>query len=1069
MLSFPIAERELRIAARSPRTFRSRSLSAGLVFGIFLLLYWCVGSRGSLASGKIFAVLSLLSFIYALFAGIVLTSDCVSSEKREGTLGLLFLTALKPWDIVAGNILGTGLKAFYGLLAVLPVLGISMTVGGVSYAEFGRVCLALITTIAFSLSFSFFVSCLSRKHLVATSRAAFGLFFFAVVVPAFCAGMRRLSAIYATGWVRIADLFSPSTLFDLSRPSFVVFNDFWWSCLAVNVTSALLLFFSCLLLPRTWKDRTGAGHLGKSPGLFFWRGFSLARLGRIQALNRNPFFWLASRKSHESVSFLLLAVGAGLLASFASEKFLARFLGGRFQELIGLTAAWTWAAVALHAVLLFKFAALSSCRLAEDRKLGSFELFLVTPLSVPQIIRGQWLALSRQLGGPVLAVTFLNALILWSFLIMAGMQEGIPGGAWVVFQTVVVKFQNDGVGLWPVLCMVTIIIGSALVIALDWMALAWVGMWIGLRTRRPAMAPWITLAIVILPPLPIYAFILILADWMGFSQVDFIWAWFCILAGFLLEVANAFLLIVFFWRKVAREFRSVAADQFGKKEIRPFDVAIRWTRRAALTGSVAAALILLFYGEEKWRGLRAWRQVEKAYALLGEKVLTRPIPPALVPDRENFGAGAIFKPLFDYRRDAFGNVIWGDPKAWRSLVSITVTGDRWSASTNQPRATWALQQSTDLTAWQKFYQTNANFTSVSLTGAPPVAVLSALTLFDPELPEIEKLAPRPYSHFPIHYEEGWGAIGWHQRVLENIAEILQLRASAELQIGDQRAALADVHLILRLAAALMSQTGYYPARARFEIIRDALQPVWEGLARHQWDASQLIDLQTCLEIDLLSEYPRIVRDEVVSAADFWNGYTELRKGFFPGWASRGALFAAKIYPDGWKWLNQAGLLMLSENDLLPIVDSAAHRVFPAKASRLSQATRNCGVTMDPIFHMVLPRVVQCFTDLPPDLAHAQVSLDQAVIACAVEQWWQKHGAFPAQLSLLIPDCIKTIPQDCITGELFKYSLQPSGQFLLYSVGWNQRDDGGNPVLTQQPFPQQDIRSGDWLWRYPPEQ
>jgi hypothetical protein len=35
------------------------------------------------------------------------------------------------------------------------------------------------------------------------------------------------------------------------------------------------------------------------------------------------------------------------------------------------------------------------------------------------------------------------------------------------------------------------------------------------------------------------------------------------------------------------------------------------------------------------------------------------------------------------------------------------------------------------------------------------------------------------------------------------------------------------------------------------------------------------------------------------------------------------------------------------------------------------------------------------------------------------------------------------------------------RFLLYSIGWNEKDDGGTPAV-----PGEDIQSGDWAWLYP---
>ena len=51
----------------------------------------------------LFTVLNAIAFIFCLLAGVFLTADCLSEEKREGTLGLLFLTSLKGYDVVLGK------------------------------------------------------------------------------------------------------------------------------------------------------------------------------------------------------------------------------------------------------------------------------------------------------------------------------------------------------------------------------------------------------------------------------------------------------------------------------------------------------------------------------------------------------------------------------------------------------------------------------------------------------------------------------------------------------------------------------------------------------------------------------------------------------------------------------------------------------------------------------------------------------------------------------------------------------------------------------------------------------
>jgi ABC-type transport system involved in cytochrome c biogenesis permease component len=91
-------------------------------------------------------------FVFCLFSGMGSTADCLSEEKREGTLGLLFLTDLKGYDIVFGKLLATSLHTIYGLLATFPIFSLVLLIGGVRGGELLQLGLALLNTLFFSLS-----------------------------------------------------------------------------------------------------------------------------------------------------------------------------------------------------------------------------------------------------------------------------------------------------------------------------------------------------------------------------------------------------------------------------------------------------------------------------------------------------------------------------------------------------------------------------------------------------------------------------------------------------------------------------------------------------------------------------------------------------------------------------------------------------------------------------------------------------------------------------------------------------------------------------------------------------
>src|SRR5947208_1990957 len=163
MTFLPIVDRELRVAARRPATYWTRLLFAIAGAGIvrLALLFAAAAQTGASGiGGWLFYFLSLLALGFSAFAGVFLTADCLSEEKREGTLGLLFLTDLKGYDVVLGKLMARSLSAAYGLLAVFPVLAITLTMGGVSAGEFWRMALVLLNTIFFSLAAGMFVSSL---------------------------------------------------------------------------------------------------------------------------------------------------------------------------------------------------------------------------------------------------------------------------------------------------------------------------------------------------------------------------------------------------------------------------------------------------------------------------------------------------------------------------------------------------------------------------------------------------------------------------------------------------------------------------------------------------------------------------------------------------------------------------------------------------------------------------------------------------------------------------------------------------------------------------------------------
>ena len=119
---WPVVQRELRATARWPL---GRWLRVGGALGgvIVLCSLWANFSVAQLGTELFVRVHTLLLYLICALVP-ALTADCLARERREGTLGLLFLTPLTASGIVLGKTLVQVLRALTVWLAVVPVLTI---------------------------------------------------------------------------------------------------------------------------------------------------------------------------------------------------------------------------------------------------------------------------------------------------------------------------------------------------------------------------------------------------------------------------------------------------------------------------------------------------------------------------------------------------------------------------------------------------------------------------------------------------------------------------------------------------------------------------------------------------------------------------------------------------------------------------------------------------------------------------------------------------------------------------------------------------------------------------------
>jgi ABC-type transport system involved in multi-copper enzyme maturation permease subunit len=479
MTLLPIVARELRVAARRRGTYWVRTAAALLVMVIGVWLYLLMQTEKPKDIAMVlFGVLTGIAVLHSWLSGIRATADCLSQEKRDGTLGLLFLTDLKGYDVVLGKLAASSLNSLYGVLAVVPMLAVPLLLGGITGDEFWRMALVALNTLFFSLTLGLCVSAMCRS-----ARKAMGLTF--LLLLCFTGVLPAAGALLMYKWqlAHSGLLFLPSAGFTYAMALDVLYRNpsnakgFWLSLAVIQGLSWLWLAVAAFVAPRSWQDRpAGAKALRWRERWRLWSYGNLAeRLAfRRSLLQRNAYFWLAARArlkpAYVWATFGVLGCGwLWGLARFRREEWLNE-------------GTYAITALVLNGVLKCWFASETGRQLAEERQQGALELLLSTPLTVRDILRGQLLALQRQFLGPVL-VALLVGLI---FMVASVANTTDP---------------DERAGF------VALYTAGMLMLVLDLAGLYWTGMWQGLTSKNPNRATSAVVARILVLPWIAYALV----------------------------------------------------------------------------------------------------------------------------------------------------------------------------------------------------------------------------------------------------------------------------------------------------------------------------------------------------------------------------------------------------------------------------------------------------------------------------------------------------------------------------------------------------------------------------------
>lgn len=470
---WPVVQRELRAQARHRGTYWSRVYGGLLLVLVFAAVMGFAGEMDSARLGSVlFGNLHTVMVAAIWFITPLMTADCIARERREGTLGLLFLTPLTPAGVAVGKSLLHALRAASLLLVAVPVLCLPVMLGGVSWRD-GVLALlldgaGLLLALSLGLLASTFAVTWTRAVIGSVCLSALGFGFISLL----CAGeflLGLLSTMPGMGkvdWPPWPELLAGMCLGGAAGVSNIM--GVWreiWTRFPPPAQDKLLLFAAgnsllCAALAvgivalsarRLRFLRTGERESPRRDRMA--RAFTLPRIApglfrkrQSKLLDRNPIVWLqgysAMARSSKWMWCLLIVLGS--IVPFVES------LGP--YSVFGQDAIEWGLALFLFLCLGISFTSSSSFR--QERESGALELILVTPLTTAKLVAGRLEGIWRQFFPAVLVFGLFHY-----YCLSQAPREGVLPLFWIVLSTLLTM---------PMLGM---LIGSA---PGNWLS-AWIG------------------------------------------------------------------------------------------------------------------------------------------------------------------------------------------------------------------------------------------------------------------------------------------------------------------------------------------------------------------------------------------------------------------------------------------------------------------------------------------------------------------------------------------------------------------------------------------------------------------
>jgi hypothetical protein len=371
-------------------------------------------------------------------------------------------------------------------------------------------------------------------------------------------------------------------------------------------------------------------------------------------------------------------------------------------------------------------------------------------------------------------------------------------------------------------------------------------------------------------------------------------------------------------------------------------------------------------------------------------------------------------------------------------------------------------------------------------------------------PLLLQVIDKPDFDFQINYDAGVADLNFSNLIsrlpgTKRAAQRLTAKAGYDLHNGDTASAVYDMRAVLAISKAMRDDRILISELVRIAIAQIGLTANWEILQSSNVTDAQLSQLQhDWADLDFAGSMKKALLMERAMGLITFTKWRDSSSGLYryldterkaeenAGMITSEETLGEEIkidpkvlmwrywwsYPDQKRYLKGYKVILNAMH--LAQTNGAFQTALQYQSENfdgleITNAVADF-VSDDSDFHWLLSQDISFLGGLIRRVMAVETAKRTVITAIALKRYQLKHGNYPPDLNALVPEFLAAVPLDPVDGKLLRYRLNSDGTFLLYSIGPNAQDDGGNPALEKgvegSNFYWLNPHALDWVWPQP---